>query len=68
LRHYPAFLGPLLIQSFQLAEELAEAMEARGFGNPHRSFLQDYRLKRHDWFAMVTGLLGLVSFMAWHYG
>ena len=68
LRHYPAFLGPLLIQSFQLAEELAEAMEARGFGNPHRSFLQDYRLKKRDWLAMITGLLTFVVFMACHYG
>jgi energy-coupling factor transport system permease protein len=68
LRHYPAFLGPLLIQSFQLAEELAEAMEARGFGNPQRSFLQDFRLKTLDWFAMVAGLLTLAIFMAWHYG
>jgi energy-coupling factor transport system permease protein len=68
LRHYPAFLGPLLIQAFQLAEELAEAMEARGFGNPQRSFLQDYRLKSLDWFAMAAGLLLLAIFMARHYG
>ena len=68
LRHYPAFLGPLLIQSFQLAEELAEAMEARGFGNPQRSFIRDYRLKNRDWFAMVAGLLALLIFMVWQYG
>jgi energy-coupling factor transport system permease protein len=36
-------LGPLLIQSFKLADELAEAMEARGFGAPHRNFLRHYR-------------------------
>jgi energy-coupling factor transport system permease protein len=32
-RHLPALLGPLLVQAFKLADELAEAMEARGFGH-----------------------------------
>ena len=44
LRHYPAFFLPLLLQSFQLAEELAEAMEARGFGRSGRTFVSEYRL------------------------
>ena len=61
LRHYPAFLGPLLIQAFQLAEELAEAMEARGFGRPHRTFLKDYKLQPMDWLAMGIGLLILIT-------
>jgi energy-coupling factor transport system permease protein len=65
LRHYPAFLVPLLIQAFQLAEELAEAMEARGFGRPGRTFLQDYRLSIHDWIAMGGGLLILIGFLVW---
>jgi len=30
LRHYPALMAPLLVQSFQLADELAAAMESRG--------------------------------------
>ena len=32
IRYLPALLGPLLIQSFKLADEMAEALEARGFG------------------------------------
>jgi len=60
LKHYPAFLGPLLIQAFQLAEELAEAMEARGFGRPSRTFLKVYKLQPVDWLAMAGGIL-LVS-------
>lgn len=68
LRNYPAFFGPLLIQSFQLAEELAEAMEARGFGNPQRSFLHTYRLQKRDWLSMAGGLVLLAVFMVWHYG
>jgi energy-coupling factor transport system permease protein len=55
MRLYLALLGPLLIQSFQLAEELAEAMEARGFGRSGRTFLKDYRLKAVDWLAIGGG-------------
>jgi energy-coupling factor transport system permease protein len=57
LRRYPAFLVPLLLQAFQLAEELAEAMEARGFGRQGRTFLHDYRLGRADWGWIGLGLL-----------
>jgi energy-coupling factor transport system permease protein len=65
LRHYPAFLGPLLIQSFHLAEELAEAMEARGFGRSGRTFLKEYQLQVRDWLVLAVGFLTLVAFLAW---
>jgi len=65
LRHYPAFLGPLLIQAFQLAEELAEAMEARGFGRPGRTFFKDYRLRPLDWIALAAGLIVLTFCLWW---
>ncbi|MBI5016150.1 MAG: energy-coupling factor transporter transmembrane protein EcfT [Deltaproteobacteria bacterium] len=57
LRRYPAFLLPLLVQSFQLAEELAEAMEARGFGRPGRTFLEEYRFGWGDWAGFGLGAL-----------
>ncbi|MCE5264142.1 MAG: energy-coupling factor transporter transmembrane protein EcfT [Deltaproteobacteria bacterium] len=60
LRQYPAFLGPVLIQTFQIAEALAEAMEARGFGRSGRTFLEDYRMRTRDWCALSAGLLVLV--------
>lgn len=63
LRHYPAFFGPILIQAFQFAEELAEAMEARGFGLPGRTFLKDYRLKTMDWIAIFGAITLLMVFM-----
>lgn len=63
LRYYPAFLGPILIQAFQFAEELAEAMETRGFGLPGRTFLKDYRLKTIDWIAIVAGMTLLIVSM-----
>lgn len=56
LRNYPAFLVPLLIQSFNLAEELAEAMEARGFSRKGRTFLNEYRLRCLDWVIIVASL------------
>ena len=65
LRHYPAFLGPLLIQAFRLAEELAEAMEARGFGRTGRTFLRDYRLKILDWLVLGAGLVLLTAWIWW---
>jgi len=57
LRNYPAFFGPILIQAFQFAEELAEAMETRGFGLPGRTFLKDYRMKVIDWVTIGAGII-----------
>jgi energy-coupling factor transport system permease protein len=51
----------LLVQSFQLADELAEAMEARGFGRAGRTFWRDYRLRAQDWLALAVAILGLAA-------
>lgn len=61
LRHYPALLAPLLVQSFQLADELAEAMEARGFGRSGRTFWRDYRLRMLDWLVLIGSVLALAA-------
>jgi energy-coupling factor transport system permease protein len=53
VRHYPALFAPLLLQSFTLADQLAEAMEARGFGAPGRTFAQNYSLHGLDYLALV---------------
>lgn len=63
LRHYPALLGPLLIQAFQLADELAEAMEARGFGRPGRTFWRDYQLRGRDWLVLAGATLVLIMIL-----
>ncbi len=68
LRHYPAFLGPILIQAFQMAEEQAEAMEARGFGLPGRTFLKDYLMQTRDWLALSGGLLVLIACLLGQHG
>ncbi|MDJ0722736.1 MAG: energy-coupling factor transporter transmembrane component T [Desulfobacterales bacterium] len=57
LRNYPAFLGPLLIQAFQMADALAEAMECRGFGRGGRRRLDGYRMRPWDWGAIALGLV-----------
>ncbi|MFO7741501.1 MAG: energy-coupling factor transporter transmembrane component T [Anaerolineae bacterium] len=62
LRHYPALMAPLLIQAFQLGDELAAAMESRGFGRPGRTFRRDYRMRALDWavLAVASAALALI--------
>ncbi len=55
LGNFTALLAPLLIQAFTLAEQLAEAMEARGFGAPQRTFVREYRLRAWDYCALLCG-------------
>jgi len=49
-----ALVAPLLVQSFRLADELAEGMEARGFGRPGRTFMREYRLRALDWLVLLA--------------
>jgi energy-coupling factor transport system permease protein len=65
LRHWPALLAPLLIQAFTLADELAEAMEARGFSRPGRTFYHDYRMQALDWLAVAIGAGLLLTGIWW---
>ncbi len=65
LPNYPALFAPFLIQSFTLADQLAEAMEARGFGAPHRTFASDYALRVQD-YVVVLAALGSVI-LAWSF-
>jgi len=52
-RNGPALLAPLLTSVMRFADDLAEALEARGFGGPTRTPLRDYRFRARD------GLLAL---------
>jgi energy-coupling factor transport system permease protein len=61
--NYPALFAPLLIQSFTLADQLAEAMEARGFGCPHRTCSEEYMMHKFDFVIMALALTGVV--LAW---
>lgn len=53
LPRYPALFLPLLVRAFLLAEELAQAMESRGFGRRGRSSLRELRLTQRDWLVMA---------------
>jgi energy-coupling factor transport system permease protein len=61
LIHLPALAGPLLIQAFKFADELAEAMEARGFGIPGRRFRHEPRFRWMDWMVVVISVIVLVT-------
>jgi energy-coupling factor transport system permease protein len=56
LFHLPALAGPLLIQAFKFADELAEAMEARGFGIPGRRFRHEPRFRWMDWMVVIISV------------
>jgi len=58
--YLPAIAGPLLIQSFKFADELAEAMEARGFGISGRRFRYEPRFRWIDWVVVVGSLIALI--------
>ena len=60
-RYFPALAGPLLIQAFQLADELAEAMEARGFGAPGRRFRHEPHLALLDWAIITVSIAAAVT-------
>lgn len=56
VRDMPAVLAPLLVASFQLAERLSLAVEARGYrlGEP-RTASVDLRWTGRDWLALAAG-------------
>ena len=63
--NFMALLMPLLVQSFLLAEELAMAMEARGFGLKGRSFRKIYRIRPGEYVLMLMFVAFLVLFFWW---
>ncbi len=64
LRNGRALLGPLLANVMRFADDLAEALEARGFGSPIRTPLAAYRFQRRDW-ALVTGMVSVAAGWLW---
>jgi energy-coupling factor transport system permease protein len=67
IRHLPALAGPLLIQAFKLADELAEAMEARGFGAPGRRFRNEPEFTWIDWRVVGVSIAGVgIFFLTCH--
>ena len=63
-RYIPALLTPLLIQSLRLSDELAEAMESRGFGCPGRTFMREYRVRNWE-YGLIAGAIVVVIAVWW---
>lgn len=63
--NFMALLMPLLVQSFLLAEELAMAMEARGFGLKGRSFRKAYRIAPGEYALMLASAAFVALFYWW---
>lgn len=64
LRNGFALLGPLLASVMRFADDLAEALESRGFGGPIRTPLVEYRFHWWDW-GLVLGMV--VVAVGWGY-
>lgn len=64
-KNFMALFAPLLIQSFMLADELAMAMQLRGFGSSRRTSRRQYRLTAGDYLLMTAGLILLIALYWW---
>jgi energy-coupling factor transport system permease protein len=64
LPNLAALLVPLIMQSFILADDLALAMESRGFARKHRGSRRDYRIQPWEYLLMLAAL-GLLGFLIW---
>lgn len=65
IANFMALLIPLLVQSFVLSDDLAIAMESRGFGRKGRSARREYRFAYWEYFLMVVSLILLGAFAWW---
>jgi energy-coupling factor transport system permease protein len=63
--HFMALFMPLLIQAFVLAEQLAMAMETRGFAAKGRTFRKSYRISISEYGIMVSSLGLLLAYGVW---
>jgi energy-coupling factor transport system permease protein len=66
--NFMALLAPLVVQAFVLSDQLALAMESRGFGCRNRSSRRTFRLTAVDVLVMVAGLVGAGLLVWWENG
>lgn len=66
--NWMALLLPLLAQCFLLADELALALEARGFSGKRRTPRRPVRLQARDGAVMVAALAALALLVYWERG
>ena len=65
LPNLAALLVPLIVQAFILADDLALAMESRGFARKNRGFRRDYRVRPWEYLLTAVAIifLGLLIWM-----
>jgi energy-coupling factor transport system permease protein len=68
LKNMAALLMPLLAQSFALAEDLAMAMESRGFGRQGRSSRKVCRMAFWEYGLMTASLVAVAALAWWERG
>jgi len=57
---------PVVLTSVEGSIQLAESMEARGFGSGPRTAVQSTSLRRSDWILVAASGLALVAFAVSH--
>ncbi len=60
-----ALIVPLLLQCFLLAEQLAMAMESRGFGSPVRTSRKQLRFSTWDSLLILSGFAAFAGIVWW---
>jgi len=68
IKNLVALLMPLLVQAFMLADDMAIAMESRGFGRKGRSYRKRYRFGLRDWLVSVACVFFVMVFLGWERG
>lgn len=68
ISNFMALMMPLLVQSFILADELALAMESRGFGCKGRSTRKNYHFTLKEYGVIAISLGFLIALIWWERG
>jgi len=63
-----ALVVPLTVQSFMLSEQLAMAMEMRGFSRVRRTYRRTLHLTLLDCLVIISSLIFLIAFIWWERG
>ena len=62
-RSWSEVIVPVVLTSVESSIQLAESMEARGFGSGERTYVQPVRMQRGDWFLVATSAAAVALFV-----
>jgi energy-coupling factor transport system permease protein len=63
-RSWAEVVVPVVLTSVEGSIQLAESMEARGFGSGPRTSLRASKLHKRDWILIVTSAVAVIAFIA----